>query len=111
MIEYRIYEEVYNDMVSKKKNVEIRLLNEKSSKIKIGDIIKFKVIDNNNKYIEVKVIDLIIYENIEELWKNRSFNLLSSINTFDEFKDLFYSIYKKEDVDTHKIIGIKFELI
>lgn len=46
---YRIYDEVYNDMLSGKKNVEFRILNEKSSGIKIGDKIKFVVIDNENK--------------------------------------------------------------
>ena len=36
--EYRVYEEVLNDMINGTKKVEIRLYNEKSSKIKINDI-------------------------------------------------------------------------
>ena len=44
--EYRIYEEVYNDMLSGKKTIEFRLLNEKSRNIQIGDNIKFIVSDN-----------------------------------------------------------------
>ena len=32
---YRIFEEVYNDMLSGKKTVEFRLLNEKSNNIQI----------------------------------------------------------------------------
>ena len=43
--EYRIYEEVYNDMLSGKKAIEFRLLNEKSRNIQIGDKIKFIVAD------------------------------------------------------------------
>lgn len=53
---YRIYDEVYNDILSGKKNIEFRLLNEKSDSIKIGDKIKFVVIDNENKYLITKVM-------------------------------------------------------
>ena len=53
---YRIYDEVYNDILSGKKNVEFRLLNKRSSSIKIGDKIKFVVIDNENKYLITKVM-------------------------------------------------------
>ena len=35
--EYKIYDSVYKDMITRKKNIEFRLLNEKSSQIKIGD--------------------------------------------------------------------------
>ena len=37
MIEYKIYKNVYEEMLFGKKNMEFRLLNEKSQKIKIGD--------------------------------------------------------------------------
>ena len=48
MIEYRIYKSVYDDMLSGKKNIEFRLLNEKSENINQGDKIKFRVLDNDN---------------------------------------------------------------
>ena len=50
--EYRIYEEVYNDMLSRKKTIEFRLLNEKSSNIQIGDKIKLKV-DGKDREFEI----------------------------------------------------------
>ena len=40
--EYKVYDEVLEAMKNKTKNIEVRLYNEKSSKIRIGDIIKFK---------------------------------------------------------------------
>lgn len=64
--DYKITEQVYDWIVNGTKNVEVRLYNEKSSKIKINDIINFKVLDNNEKVIRVKVTDLLIYENIHE---------------------------------------------
>lgn len=109
MIEYRVLKEVYDDMVSGKKDTEIRLLNEKSSGIKINDIIRFKILNNENVYVDTRVIDLKIYNNVEEVWKYRK-NLLSSINTLDDFKNIIYSIYTKEKVDNSKLIAIQFKL-
>lgn len=56
MLEYRIYESVYNDMNSGNKNIEVRLLNAKSEKIKIGDKINFRVV-NQEKGLMVEVTD------------------------------------------------------
>ena len=42
---YKIYNDVYNDMISGKKTVEFRLLNEKSNSIKVGDIIEAYVME------------------------------------------------------------------
>lgn len=109
MIEYKVLKEVYDDMVSGKKDTEIRLLNEKSSGIKINDIIRFKILNNENVYVDTRVIDLKIYNNVEEVWKYRK-NLLSSINTLNDFKNIIYSIYTKERVDNSKLIAIQFKL-
>ena len=40
---FRIYREVYEEMISGRKTIEIRLLNDKTEKIKAGDIIRFNV--------------------------------------------------------------------
>jgi len=69
--EYKIYDVVYNDMISGKKTIEFRLLNEKAKSIKIGDEIKFKVLDNEQKYVLVEVINKYIYDNVEDLWNHK----------------------------------------
>lgn len=46
---YNIYDDIYSLMLSGKKNVEVRLLNEKSEKILVGDFITF-----NNLSCELK---------------------------------------------------------
>jgi len=109
MFEYRIYESVYDEIISGRKNIEIRLLNEKSSKIKIGDTIRFKVLDSD-KYIIVEVINKYIYESIDDLWKNKDVVLNSSMDyTKDEFTKLMYKIFEKENVLNSKIVGIEFK--
>ena len=90
---YRIYDEVYNDILSGKKTVEFRLLNEKSSCIKIGDKIKFVVIDNENKYLITKVIDKFIYDNLDSLCQS-DYYLNNNLNcSKTEFIDMFNKIF------------------
>lgn len=100
MIEYRIYKSVYDDMLSGKKNIEFRLLNEKSDKIKPGDKIKFKVLDNDNLYILTNVVEKFVFNNIDELWEHKeilSNNVLGY--TKEELISAFYDIFGKENVD------------
>ena len=65
--EYKVYDEVLEAMENKTKNIEVRLYNEKSSKIRIGDIIKFKSVNDENKYVDtlIKVLSSWIIEKID----------------------------------------------
>ena len=108
---YRIYDEVYNDILSGKKNVEFRLLNEKSSSIKIGDKIKFVVIDNENKYLITKVIDKFIYDNLYSLCLS-DYYLNNNLNcSKTEFIAMFNNMFGEENVKNYKIAGFKIEII
>lgn len=112
--EYRVFDYVLEAMKNKTKKIEIRLLNEKSSKIKVGDIIKFKVESNEEKYILVKVIDLIIYEDVNDLINRYDFSIAtnkSNKSGKETIKNDLYNIFGKEKVDNSKMIGIKFDLI
>ena len=112
MIEYRIYKNVYDEILSGKKNIEFRLLNEKSDKIKLGDKIKFKVLDNDDLYILAKVVERFVFDNIDELWSHKE---ILSNNVLDynkeEFINTFYDIFGRENVINSKIVGIKFTII
>lgn len=109
--EYRIYEEVYNDMLSGKKTIEFRLLNEKSSNIQIEDKIKFIVADNEEKYLIAKVIDKYIYDTLEDLWNDKD-RLNNSLNyTKEEFIKAFNNIFGEENVSKSKIVGLKIKVL
>lgn len=109
--EYRIYEDVYNSMVNGNKTIEIRLYNEKSSKIKIGDIGKFVVLDNDSKYLFVKVTNLYRFKNVDELWGVKERVLTSKFNSIKELKKGLYEIFGKEKVVNSEFVGIKFKII
>lgn len=107
---YRIYEEVYNDMISGKKTIEFRLLNEKSNSIQIGDTIKFIVTDNEEKYLIAKVLDKFIYDNLDDLWNDKD-RLNNSLNyTKEEFIKAFNNIFGEDNVSKSKIVGLKFKI-
>lgn len=109
--EYRIYEEVYNDMLSGKKTIEFRLLNEKSRNIQIGDKIKFIVADNEEKYLIAKVIDKYMYDTLEALWDDKD-RLNNSLNyTKEEFINAFNNIFGEENVNNSKIVGWKIKIL
>lgn len=108
--EYRIYDTVYDDMISGKKTIEFRLLNEKTESIKIGDEIKFKVLDNEDKYVLVEVINKYIYKDLEELWTHKEI-LNNTLNySREEFINVFYNIFGRDKVENSKIVGIEFKI-
>lgn len=109
--EYKIYREVYDNMLAGIKKVEIRLLNEKSSKIKIGDKIKFSVVNDKNTYLNVRVTNLYHFENIDDLLENKNFFLLDKEKSKGEIIKLFYEIFGEDKVKSHSIIGIEFDII
>lgn len=108
---YKIYDAVYEDIVSGKKTIEFRLLNEKSNNIQKGDEIEFIVLDNEDKYVIVNVINKYIYNNIEELWNHKE--LLNNVLNYkkEEFINAFYDIFGKEKVINSKIVGIEFKVV
>lgn len=111
MIEYRIYKNVYDEMTIGKKNVEIRLLNEKSEKIKIGDKIKFQAIDTDS-YLIVEVTNKYIYRDIDELYENKDIVLNCVKNyTKEECLNVLFEIFGKEKVLSSKLVGIEFRIL
>ena len=52
---YNIINDVYNWMISRKKDIEVRILKEKSQAIQVGDIITFNNQDNIGKFVKTKI--------------------------------------------------------
>lgn len=111
MITYKIYKTVYDEMVSGKKNVEFRLLNEKSQKIKIGDKITFQVLDSDLS-LTVEVINKYIFSNVDELWEAKAIVTNNTLNyTKEKFVYALYEIFGKDKVVNSKVVGIEFKII
>lgn len=109
---YRIYDDVYKAMKRGNKKIEIRLYNEKSSQIKKGDIIKFCVLDSEDKYLLVRVTNLYKFKDLDSLWPLKDKILATSRNlTKEEFTIELNNIFGKDAAKNHEFIGIEFELL
>ena len=110
MHSYKILDDVYYWLISWKKNIEVRLLNEKSSNIQIDDYILFNNKAENNKYIKVKVINKNIFNSIDELLNNYDINRIVPNYSKDELIKLLNQIYGNSLIDT-KLVAFEFEYI
>lgn len=109
---YRVTEEVYDWIINGTKRIEVRLYNEKSSQINIDDIIEFKVLNNEDVSIKVKVVALLRYKTIKDLLNDVDNSLVFNKNiSNNELEDMLINIFGEEEVKTHNILGIKFEII
>lgn len=110
VIKYKIYDYVYEAIKNGFKTVEIRLYNEKSSKIKKGNLIEFSVIDDKNKKLVVKVTNIYYFNNIDELWHIKDKILPDNLKIKDDLRNTLYAIFGEEKVNASKFVGIEFKL-
>ena len=93
---------------NKEKDIELRLNDEKRSKINIGDIIEFIHIDTN-EIIKVEVINLHKYSTFEELFSkfdHKRFGLKDSDDA-----SIMNNFYSREDQEKYGALGIEIKLI
>lgn len=102
----KLKEGPFKSIKSGSKTVELRLYDEKRSKIKIGDIIEFTNI-NDGEVLWVDVISLHRYNSFEELYKD--FDKVSLGYREDEeanYRDM-EEYYPIEEQAKYGVVGIK----
>lgn len=107
---YNILDQVYYWMKSKQKNVEVRILKEKSNAIKVGDFIIFNNQDQEGKYIKTKVVSKKIFDSVDDLLKEYDVNRMMPNHTEMELKNLLNEIYG-DSLKSGKLVAIGFEYI
>ena len=107
---YNIINDVYYWMLSSKKTIEVRLLKEKSEKIKINDYIIFNNQDKKGKYVKTKIISKNIYDNVEELLKDNDVDKMMPNHSKEEFIKLLNEIYGNNLINK-KLVAFEFELL
>lgn len=107
---YNILDEVYYWMKSKKKDIEVRLLKEKSEKIQSGDYITFNNQEQIGKFIKTKIINKKIFNNVDDMLKEYNNSRMMPGHTSDELKKLLLKIYGDE-LEKGKLVAFVFEYI
>lgn len=105
---YNIINDVYNWMISRKKNIEVRILKEKSQAIQIGDIITFNNQDSIGEFVKVKVINKTIVDNLQELLNKFDVERMMPGHSEEELIELMNNIYGSE-LGSKQIAAFEFE--
>ena len=90
------------------KDIEVRLNDEKRSKIKIGDKIKFHHMDNDEILI-VEVVNLYKFKTFNELFNSFDHKRLGVKQ--DDDASIMDNFYSKEEQDKYGALGIEIKLI
>lgn len=90
------------------KDIEVRLLDEKRSKIKVNDVITFT---NSNQSIDTVVENIIIFSNINNLLNNIDLSRIGLNLNKELAKQELLTIYSEDKLSTFKIIAIEIKRI
>ena len=107
---YNIINDVYNWMISKRKDIEVRILKDKSNAIQVGDYILFTNMDDTSKFVKVKVVNKTLVNNIDELLEKFDIERMMPGHSKEEFIELMQNIYKDE-LNKKQIVAFEFEYL
>lgn len=98
---------------NKTKTIELRLCDEKRSKIKVGDIIEFTNTSNSSQKLEAKVTSIHFFDSFETLYQSlpleRCGYVAEEVKCAKASDMLKY--YPKELQDLYGVLGIELQLI
>ena len=100
-INYGVYSNYYNEIENK--FIKYIVLEENGSKINVNDIINIYDIKDEKKQIKAKVIDKIVFDNIENLLNSNIY--LSKKDSIAQFNN-----FEKNNLFNKKILFIKFQI-
>ena len=107
---YNIINDVYNWMISMKKDIEVRILKEKSQAIQVGDIVTFTNLDNVNQFVKVKIINKKLVNNIDELLEKYSVSRIMPGHSEDDLRELIWKIYGGQ-LNEKQIVAFEFKFL
>lgn len=107
---YNVYNNIYYLILTGKKDIEVRLLNEKSEKILEGDFITFNNLDEKGKYIKTKVIRNIVYKDVDELLLDNDIERILPGSSKKDLIEILVKIFK-EEFHNSKLVAFKFKYI
>ncbi len=108
----RLLPELFEEMRSGRKVIEIRLNDEKRQKLKVGDTIIFYKLPEGREKLSVRVLELLHYKDFKSLYQNFPFHQLGcSGKTMEWMMENTYKIYTREQEEKYGALGIRIELL
>lgn len=93
-----------------KKDVEMRLYDDRRKSLKIGDVIHFT---NNvtGEEIDVEILNLYTFDSFKELYDAYDHSRLGYDSPSEGVYTDMEQYYSKESIQTHGVVGIEIKLI
>lgn len=92
------------------KRIELRLYDEKRSRIELGDIIKFSKSENDK--LKAEVIGLLRYNSFKDLFEDFDISILADASmTKDELLDVLSEFYAPEKQSEYGVVGIRLKIL
>lgn len=111
MHDMKLQPEYYDYILNGNKRIEIRLYDEKRSKIKLNDTIKFIKEPYLKDSFNAKVIGLLRYNCFDDLINDYDISILADKSiTKEELKASLEKFYSKEEQIKYGVLGIRIEL-
>ncbi|MBR5227869.1 MAG: ASCH domain-containing protein [Clostridia bacterium] len=107
----KLNEKPFTNIDNGVKKIELRLYDEKRSKITLNDYIVFQKITDLSQTIKVKVVGLLRYNSFEDLFKDIDFNICGPANSLEEKLDNIHKIYSIEEEKKYRILAIRIEKV
>ena len=107
----KLLKEPYEEIKSGRKNVEMRLYDEKRREIAVGDLIVFSLESFDKEEICAKVTDTYIYEDFHSLAENFDPESLGFAGKDPEYiSNYMGKIYGVEEIEKYGTVAIKIVL-
>ena len=94
---------------SGKKDIEMRLFDEKRQKIKVGDTIEFANRETG-QLIETEVVDIHVFENFEKLYSSFDKTRLGYYENEEAKPEDMAQYYSVPEINKYGVVGIEVKL-
>lgn len=107
-----LYGEYFLSIISGKKKVEVRLFDEKRRKIKVGDLIEFTKVPEQNEILIVEVTKIQVYESFKQMYQDIPFIDFDCDGwTMEEILDNTYEIYTPKQEKEWGVVAISIKYL
>lgn len=104
--EMKLVDFAFNLIKNGKKDIELRLYDEKRQLLNVGDYIEFRNIETN-EIIKYEVVNLHIRDSFKELWNEFDIKRFGCYD--NEGSSMMDKFYSKEEQEKYKVVGIEIK--
>ena len=106
-----LHPEVFDIVLNKDKDVEIRVNDEKRRKLNIGDTLVFLNRSNEEEQIKATITNLVYFNNFLEVADYYDMKrIYLEDTTKEEYINLMKKFYSDEEVEKYGVVAIEFKL-